>query len=1228
LFRNKRKVLQTGQQAPKLPPTLKVLNSLLLFVLISGIIASQVFAQKGTLTPSPKSGSDFSRDNPVKVVYPVVMPPYSFEDEKGEAQGLAVDLLRLCSKKTGIPVQFVSAPWNEGLQMMRQGKADIHAALYYAEDRAAYLDYVAVVAPSQGNIFYHKNIININGPEDLKGFKVGVVRGGFHEQYVQKHLPEVSLVSYQEFPDMVFAAQKGQIQVFIDDAGATLYRLRKSDLLDEFRYNPADVLYRNNFWMAVRKGNSELAQALQRGMALISPEERAALERKWLPMSFTKSADTLFIAMSSDYAPFTFINAEGQPAGFFVDVWKLWAERTGKKIEFLPSTWDNSLDNLRQKRADIHSGLFYSDDRAQWLDFSKPFYATSSCFFYSSKTDHQYKPAELTGRKIGALKGSYHEEYLRREYPTAEVIPYVNREKMIRAVAIGATFACFAEYSSTMSLIDRLGLTGIFDAGQARSLKEKVYAGVLKGNAQLLSLINTGLESIPKNELSKIEHRWILKSEEEYTRRLVRWFLTFAGIGSAIICLFIFWNRSLRRMVQARTANLEESEQRYRSTFEQAAVGIAHISLDGKFLRINQRFCDIVGYSRPEMLERKFQDITYPDDLAADLAEVNRLLSGEKDTYSMEKRYIRKDGGIVWVNLTVTLIRNGDNQPVWFVSIVEDISDRKRVQKHLEDRLNFEKMLTTISTQFINISIDRLDGEIKSAQQHICECLDIDRCALWQSSPDHPESFILTHDYVAPDCPSELPQLLDAKETFPWALEMMMGKKLVVVSRITDAPAAAAHDQEVCRHYGIKSVVVCPLYVGNGTPFGALGFNTLKEERDWSEEIISQLQIVSQIFANALNRKNTERNLLESEARLRLAADSANTGSWSWDYQADMIWATKKTRELYGYSPNEEITGKKFFRTLHPDDLERVMRIVQQAFRSGTEVQVEYRIVLPDKSLRWMGVRAQAFLKPSGDPDRMTGISIDITQQRQNEDEMAQLRNELAHLARVLVVNELSTSLAHEINQPLGAILNNASAARVLISQEKDSPKDLSEILTDIVQDAKRAGDVVRKIRGLVKKSEVQFEFLLMNDLINEVVKLFQNRIKTNNVLLLLDLQPNLANVKGDRVQLQQVLLNLITNALEAMKGKSTSILMIRTRMQMSDMVTVSVSDSGPGINETMKERVFKPFFTTKEEGLGIGLAICRSIIDEHGGRIWVENNPVIGVTFSFALKAWKGEPV
>lgn len=280
-------------------------------------------------------------------------------------------------------------------------------------------------------------------------------------------------------------------------------------------------------------------------------------------------------------------------------------------------------------------------------------------------------------------------------------------------------------------------------------------------------------------------------------------------------------------------------------------------------------------------------------------------------------------------------------------------------------------------------------------------------------------------------------------------------------------------------------------------------------------------------------------------------------------------------------------------------------------------------MITADGRLRWIATHGHVITKDNGAPHLIRGISLDITASKKAEIEGIQLRLEVAHLGRVMTMSELSTYLAHEINQPLGAILNNATAARIQCSQCREGGEgEVVEIMDDIIRDTTRAAEIVRKIRGIIKKENLASAPLNMNVLIEEVVALLSNPVTRDNILIRTDLLPDLTQVRGDRVRLQQVLMNLLTNATDAMKDSSTRILTIRTTMQGLDMVVVSFSDTGPGFDKKVRDVIFEPFYTTKKDGLGMGLRICRSIIEEHGGRIWAENNPDGGATFIFTLKA------
>jgi len=371
-------------------------------------------------------------------------------------------------------------------------------------------------------------------------------------------------------------------------------------------------------------------------------------------------------------------------------------------------------------------------------------------------------------------------------------------------------------------------------------------------------------------------------------------------------------------------------------------------------------------------------------------------------------------------------------------------------------------------------------------------------------------------------------------------------------------------------------------------------------------------------------RKRSHEALKKSEHFLAETARIGKVGGWEFDIDTMKLMWTAEVYVIHEVNPTYEPTVEKGLAFFTPGSRPIIEQAVRQAIEQGAPYELELEIVTAKGHRRDVRTIGRMDLAHR----RVYGFIQDISLRKENERDRVQLRQELAHLARVMAMSELSTSLAHEINQPLGAILNNAEAAQILLSQAQDKREALPEIVADIIHDAKRAGDVIRRVRSAVKKVDAQFEPLSVNGLINGALALIQNSLAVNGITLRLDLKPDIADIRGDRIRLQQVLLNLMMNALDGMKETPSRILTVRSVMDGPDTVTVSVIDSGPGIAEAGRGMVFKPFFTTKKEGLGLGLSICRSIIEEHGGRIWADNNPAGGATFSFSLKAWRDNPI
>ena len=367
----------------------------------------------------------------------------------------------------------------------------------------------------------------------------------------------------------------------------------------------------------------------------------------------------------------------------------------------------------------------------------------------------------------------------------------------------------------------------------------------------------------------------------------------------------------------------------------------------------------------------------------------------------------------------------------------------------------------------------------------------------------------------------------------------------------------------------------------------------------------------------------SEADLRETEQRMELAASAAKLGMWMWDIPRNEIWLTDKGRALFGFGASEKLDFDRFRSVLHPEDRQSVLQAIENTLHTGAEYEAEYRVVLPDGQLRWISGRGQVEFNGDGQPARVRGASVDITKRKQAEEQAARQRNEMAHLSRVSTLGELSGSIAHELSLPLSAILSNAQAAQRILANGQVDHTELREILNEVVSEDKRACEVVRRLRLWLKKGEVQQHSLRINNVVQDVLKLLRSDLIDQKVTVDCELARNLPAVIGDPVQLQQVLVNLVVNACDAMTDCNTAErrLIIRTGTENgSGAVVVSVTDRGGSIPAEKMKQIFEPFFSTKAKGMGLGLSVCHSIIAAHRGQLWATNNADCGATFHFSL--------
>jgi len=551
------------------------------------------------------------------------------------------------------------------------------------------------------------------------------------------------------------------------------------------------------------------------------------------------------------------------------------------------------------------------------------------------------------------------------------------------------------------------------------------------------------------------------------------------------------------------------------------------------------------------------------------------------------------------------------------------IEERRRAQEALTERLRFEEELSGLSGAFVHVSSHEMDRAIEIWLGRLGDFLGLDRLILLRLADDQ-QTLAIAHSWAAPT----LEPLPPASHDFSSVTARIRTKQPFVFPIPGVHPDEATRPDDPFGRHGIKSMLIEPLVAG-GRVLGGLAFVAMVAERTWPEDLVQRLRLFAPIFANALSREASENAMRANESMKSAILASLSSSVAVLDREGRIIavnegWARYALQQsatpeaVVDLGANYLDTWRQAAREDTQHASEALMGIQAVLDRSRSGFTLEYPSHAGTGEC-WVAMSVVPLTRPEG------GAVIsytEVTERKRAEAEAQRSRQELAHFTRVSTIGELTASLAHELNQPLTGILTNAQAARRFLDATPPDLGEIRSILRDIVEDDKRAGEVIQRLRDLLRKGESEFRPLDLNALIRDVARLLGSDTIIRNVALTLDFAPDLPIVTGDRVQLQQVVLNLLLNAMEAMaeSGEGARTVVVRTQSTEMDTVQVAVQDTGTGLPAGTEDMVFEPFYTTKPAGMGMGLAIVRSIIDSHGGLIWALNNPTRGATFHFAL--------
>ncbi len=533
----------------------------------------------------------------------------------------------------------------------------------------------------------------------------------------------------------------------------------------------------------------------------------------------------------------------------------------------------------------------------------------------------------------------------------------------------------------------------------------------------------------------------------------------------------------------------------------------------------------------------------------------------------------------------------------------------------LEELLAFERLLFDLSARFANVANEQVIGEIESALKHVLKFLGFDRGVFAEFTDGGKQDILcsVVARGAEPLLPGPIPAWGD------WFVAELRSGRTVIIRSYEDFPPEAAAAAKYYRRVGLRFQLVIPLPVG-GRTVASIGLSAFRPTREWPDDFIARVRVIGEVMVQALLRKRSEAALRASEERWRSIFETSTLGITIFDQDLHYIATNPAFRAMLGYTDEE-------LRQLTPLDItvEEERELARSRLADLQQGKVDhYRVVKQyrrkDGKVLWAhGTLAQVV---ESRPKIFIGTVIDITESKRAQDAAEATRAELRRAARMNRLGAMTASIAHEINQPLAAIAANTSAALRWLAKTTPNLDEARAALEGADRETQRAADVVEGIRAMFKNDGQNRVLLDINQLVREVLALVHGELFKRGISLDTELTENLPQVMADRVQLQQVVMNLVTNAMDAIEPISDrqKLLRVKSAIGDGDIVVVAIEDSGTGIDADKVDRVFDTFFTTKPNGMGMGLSICRSIIEAHNGHLRVSAGAQYGSVFRFEL--------
>jgi PAS domain S-box-containing protein len=623
---------------------------------------------------------------------------------------------------------------------------------------------------------------------------------------------------------------------------------------------------------------------------------------------------------------------------------------------------------------------------------------------------------------------------------------------------------------------------------------------------------------------------------------------------------------------------LRNSEQQWRDVFENNPTMYFMVDAQGTIMAVNRFAAEQLGYTVEEFVGQPVYTVFLDADREPARDKINQCLQRPGRSMSWELRKVRRDGAVRWMRETARAVMRA-NQPVVLIAC-EDITERKSAEEKIrQQEIEIRRIIDFVPQHVAVLGPDRSRLYINQA------ALDYHGITLeeWQNSgrltPENPSRFFHPDDWYG--------ILSETKDKFSGGIPLELEARLL-------------SKEGVYRWFLFR-------------------YNPMRDAQ-------GNIQRWYVGATDVEDLKQAQQRLRQSEAYLAEAQRLSHTGSWAGTRAANKItyWSEECYRVL-GFDPHDGLPSfESFFQRVHPEDQAGLWESMQHGALDKTTSELDFRIIHPGGAIRDIHTVAHHVLSPTGEPIEAVGTVIDVTERKRAEEERERLREAQAALARVnrvITMGELTAWLAHEVNQPIAAAVTDANTCLRWLARDIPDLEEARAAARRLVKDATRAAEIINRIRQHFRSETPKREFLEVNEVIRDTVLLLRNEAKRFSVSIRTELADGLPPILGDRVPLQQVLMNLMINSIDAMKEVSgVRELTIVSKPVEACQVLVAICDTGVGLPAQLRDLIFNAFVSTKPHGTGLGLRISRSIIESHGGRLWADANSPRGARFSFTL--------